>query len=343
MTEHSPRSPALTPATGTLYTVTVDTEEEWDWDGDYPIQDLGLQNIQHLPELQAVCDRRGAKVTYFVNHAVLAAPESRQVVLELARHPRVEIGMHIHPWNTPPIVGNGKVTPRETFLHNLPPDLARAKLESVYRQFFEHGLRPTSFRGGRYSTGPVIQEFLQDHGLVADASILPFSTWSDDGAPDHRHRRIDPVRLPPRRSGHRALWEIPLTLGFTRRPFGLWHQVFETVASTPLRHLRLIGLAEKVGLVRKAWLNIETPLGQRPRPFLEVLRRLRLPCIDVCLHSSSLVAGGNLFTRTQADRERVLANLDETLNCVSAWDEFQPATVTEVANHLEEQHARSGN
>ena len=333
----------MPPRPPTFFTVTVDTEEEWDWEGDYPTGELGLRNIQHLPELQAVCDRRGAAVTYFVNHAVLADPASRRVILELARHPRVEIGMHIHPWNTPPLTDGGKVTPRETFLHNLPPDLARAKLESVYSLFVENGLRPTSFRGGRYSTGPVVQDYLRDRGVVADASVLPFSTWPDDGAPDHRHRRLDPIRLPPRRPGDAAMWEVPLTLGFTRRPFGLWHRVFETVANTPIRHLRLIGLAEKAGLVRKAWLNIETPLGQRAPDFLRVLRKQQLPCIDFCLHSSSLVAGGNLFTRTPADRDRMLSNLDEALNCVSDWDEFRPATVTEVANHLEEHHACSGN
>jgi hypothetical protein len=334
---------AMPPAAVTLYSVTVDTEEEWDWEGDYPTRDLGLRNIQFLPELQAVCDRRGAAVTYFVNHAVLADPASRRVILDLARHPRVEIGIHIHPWNTPPLVGSEPVTPQETFLHNLAPDLARAKLESVYQQFVECGLRPTSFRGGRYSTSPAIQDFLRDRGVVADASILPFSTWPDDGAPDHRQRRLEPVRRPPRRPGDAALWELPLTLGFTRQPFGLWHRLFEAVANSPLRHLRLIGLAERAGLVRKAWLNIETPLGRNTPPFLRVLRSLRLPYLDICLHSSSLVAGGNLFTRTPSDRERVLANLDETLACVLAWDEFRPATVTEVATHLEEQHARSGN
>ena len=58
-------------------------------------------------------------------------------------------------------------------LHNLPPNLIRAKLEAVYTLFEQHGLRPTSFRGGRFSTGEVVQDFLRDKRFGADASVLP--------------------------------------------------------------------------------------------------------------------------------------------------------------------------
>jgi len=326
-----------------MYTVTVDTEEEWDWDGEYPVSNPAVTNIALLPELQEVCDRNGASVTYFTNYAVLADPSARKVILGLAKKRNVEIGLHIHPWNTPPLSEAKRVIPKETFLHNLTPQVIQAKLQSVCSLFDECGLRPTSFRGGRYSTNSVVQEFLRDRGAIADCSILPFSTWPDDGAPDHRHRRLEPRRLPPRYVGDHAMWEIPLTLGFSRRPFGLWHRCFEVITNSPLRHLRIIGLSQRLGIVQKSWLNIETPLGQRPVPFLQLLRRIRPPCIDFCLHSSSLIAGGNTFTRTPADRCQVLANLDEGLSCVAGWSDFRPATVTEVATYLEMHHANSRN
>jgi len=321
--------------------VTVDTEEEWDWDAGYPTTNLTLRNIAELPRLQDAFARHGAAVTYFVNYAVLSDSTARRTILDLAHRPSVEIGMHIHPWNTPPLAHRGPVTPRETFLHNLPPDLTRAKLESVYGLFDKHGLRPTSFRGGRFSTSEVVQDFLRDKKFVADASVLPFSTWADDGAPDYRDRRPVPVRRSRRRPDEQALWELPSTMGFSRRPFGLWHRVFQLVSSTPLRHLRLIGLAERIGLVRRAWLSFESPLGRPMLPFLRLLRKLRLPCVDFMLHSSSLLVGGSGFTRTAADRERMFASIDEVLGIVSAWSDFQSATVTEVAKHLEEYHARS--
>jgi hypothetical protein len=320
------------------YTVTVDTEEEWDWGGDYPTANLSVRNIDHLPRFQEACDRHGAAVTYFVNYAVMADPAARRVILDLAGRPRVEIGLHVHPWNTPPGVRADRVPARETFIANLPPDLIRAKLESVYALFAQSGLRPTSFRGGRYSTGPAVQDFLRAKGFVADCSVLPFCTWPDDGAPDHRRRRLDPVRVP----GDPPLWELPLTMGFTRRPFGLWHRAFEAVANTPLRHLRLIGIAERAGLVRKAWLSFESVLGRRPADLLRVIEKVRPPAVDFCIHSSSLIPGGSGFVPTPADVARVGSQLDDGLGYVAARpDTFRPATVTEVATLLEKHHACS--
>jgi hypothetical protein len=329
----------MVPASPVLYTVTVDTEEEWDWNSGYPTENLSLRNIDQLPHFQDICSRHGAAVTYFANHAVLADPAARRTLLDVARRPHVEVGMHVHPWNTPPLARRGPAMPRESFLHNLPPDLARAKLETVHALFAAHGLRPTSFRGGRYSTSDAVQDFLRDKGFVADASVLPFTTWADDGAPDHRHRRPWPMRKPPRRPGESALWEIPLTMGFSRRPFGFWHRAFEAMRHSPLRHLRLIGLAERAGLLRQVWLSFEAPQGRHMLPFVRLLGRLRAPCVDFTVHSSSLLAGGNGFTRTPADRDRVLACLDEVLGAVAARADFRPATVTEVATHLEQHHA----
>ncbi len=322
----------------TLFTMTIDTEEEWDWGAGWPTSSLSLSNIQELPRFQTLCTRYGVATTYFTNQAVFDDPDALRVLFALAKVPRVEIGMHIHPWNTPPLDPNVEVTARTTFLHNLPQETILAKLSSVYRRFEQNGLKPTSFRGGRYSSGGVIHQFLRDKGFLADASVVPYSTWDDDGAPDHRKRDLYPVRLPPRSEGDQPLWEVPLTLAFTRRPFALWEKCYDFIRNSWLSRLRLIGIAEKIGLVRKAWLNFEDPMGERMLPFLGLLRRLQLPCICFTIHSSSLVAGKGVYTRTQAEEEQLYARMEEVFRTLADWPEFQPATVTEVAQHLEESH-----
>jgi hypothetical protein len=327
----------------TLYTVTVDTEEEWDWASGFPIDEFSVANIRRcLPRFQALCESSGAKVTYFTNHAVFQNDDARTQLLDLAAREGVEIGFHIHPWNTPPIQKNGAVKTRESFLHNLPEPLIFEKLQSVYDRFTENGLKPTSYRGGRYSSGPVIHRFLRKNGFVADASVVPFTTWPDAGAPDYRTRNLLPKRLPPPQDGEVALWEIPLTLAFTRKPFAFWRGAFEKVERSPLRHLRLIGLAERVGLVRRFWLNFEDPLGENMLSLLDWLRRLELPCICFTLHSSSLMAGGNGYTPDAAAEQRIFRLVESVLQALAGDDAFQPATVSEVAAHLEEEyHART--
>jgi hypothetical protein len=328
----------------TFFTMTIDTEEEWDWGAGWPTRDLSLSNIQVLPRFQALCTRYGVATTYFTNQAVFDDPDALRVLLGMAKSPRVEIGMHIHPWNTPPLDSSVPVTPRTTFLHNLPREAILAKLSSVYSRFSQNGLRPTSFRGGRYSSGGTIHEFLRDHGFLADASVVPYSTWDDDGAPDYRQRDILPVRLPPRHEGDAPFWEVPLTLGFTHRPFALWEKCYDFIRNSWLSQLRLIGIAERIGLVRKVWLNFEDPMGSRMLPFLHLLREVQPPCICFTIHSSSLVAGKGIYTRSQAEEERLYAQMEEVFRTLSNWPEFRPATVTEVARHLEERHhASTGN
>ncbi len=322
----------------TLFTVTVDTEEEWHWDTGWPTRDLSVENIRQLPRFQELCARHGVATTYFTNQAVFDDAEARQTLLNVAQEKHVEIGMHIHPWNTPPLDPAPTVRARDTFVHNLPAEVVLAKLESVYQRFVENGLAPTSFRGGRYSCGPIVQQFLRDKGFLADASVLPYTTWKDEGAPDYRQRDLTPVRLPPRHDGDKPFWEIPLTLGFTRRPFRFWQRTFDRIEHSWLRRLRLIGIADRCGLVRRVWLNFEQPLGRRMLPFLRKLRRMNLPCICFTVHSSSLMAGKNEYTPTKADEDRLFANLDEVFATLGGWPEFEPATVSEVALKLEEVH-----
>lgn len=322
-------------------TVTIDTEEEWDWSAGYPTEGFTVRNVERLPAFQDLCDRFGLAATYFANLAVVTDPAARQVLVGLAGRDRVEVGMHIHPWNTPPLDPRQPVRERETYLHNLPDDVIRAKLQTVYDAFRQAGLRPTSFRGGRYSTGPVIQEFLRTKGFVADASVVPDTFWPVDGAPDYRARGLDPVRRPGKTAAEGALWEVPLTRGFTRGPDEFWRYWYDLIATSPLARLRLIGMAERLGIVRKVWLNIEQNSVEDMLAFLHRLGTMDVPCVCLTFHSSSLWPGGNPYARTVADVERLLGRLATLFEQVVRAG-FVPATVSDVARRLEAAfHARA--
>lgn len=322
----------------TLFAMTVDAEEEWRWGDDWPTSDLSVTNIRNLPRFQQICHRHNVAPTYFVNRAVLDDDEARRTVLDLGQFGRHEIGMHIHAWNSPPLTNGGQVPVRETFLHNLDRPTILAKLDGVYSRFEQCGLRPTSFRGGRYSTGEATREFLRQRGFRADSSVVPYSTWADDGAPDYRHRDLHPVRLPPRNSDEQPIWEIPLTLGFSRRPFRFWARLQRCVDQSWLRRLHPFGIADRLGLVRQAWLNFEIEPVERILSFLKSLRPMKLPCICLTVHSSSLMAGKGVYTATAADEERIFSAIDRVLATLAGWPEFRSATMSEAANQLEEMH-----
>ncbi len=320
------------------YCVTVDTEEEWDWNSGYPTGQTHVANIALLPEFHRRITATGAPVVYFTNHAVLANPSSREMIQRISQEPGSEIGLHIHPWNTPPVAPVERVPPRDSFLHNLPWPEAKSKLDTVLSAFREAGLKPQSFRGGRYSSSVAIQNHLRDAGIWIDASVLPYSTWEDEGAPDYRGRDLTPRRLPPRHPGDKPLWELPLSFGYTRKSQGFWNRALK-LADTKLGRLaRVTGIMDRTGIVSKAWLNFENPLAERMLEFLNVLRMLRPSMVSFTLHSSTLLPGGSPYTRTSADVNRMMERAEAVLNQLRNWPEFAPATYTATATHLESQH-----
>ena len=126
-----------------------------------------------------------------------------------------------------------------------------------------------------------------------------------------------------------------MSLAFTHRPFSLWRDWYELVENSWLGKLRLIGICERLGIVRKVWLNFESPLGEHMQAFLNQLQRLAVQTACFTLHSSSLLPGGNSFTRNEADAARVFARLEAVFQFLSGNAAFRPATVSEVARQLE--------
>jgi hypothetical protein len=335
------------------YCVTVDTEEEWDWNYGYPTGPTSVRNIARLLEFHDLCEQTGASVTYFTNHAVLSDPTSRAIIQQLAKKPKTEIGLHIHPWNTPPLASTPTVPVRDSYLHNLPWPEQQAKLDAMLAAFLNAQLLPTSYRGGRYSTSREIQDYLRQFGLWVDCSVLPGNTWPDDGAPDYRQRGMEPVRR--EFSAHsvsgsetpahgvsgqlsRPIWELPLTFGNTsanQRRGAKWLQAADSGMG---RVFRLTGILDRLNIVSRCWMNFENPLGERMLRFLDVLRTLRPQFVSFTLHSSSLLPGGSPYNPDETSVQRMLARVKHVLQRVQGWSEFVPATMTEIATHLEAAH-----
>lgn len=320
-----------------LYAVTVDTEEEWDWSAGWPVRSHGTENLAEVPRFQRLCADRGAHVTWFFDWLAAMSEMGRELLGQLAARSDAEVGMHIHPWTTPPHRpgrGNGE---RDSFLATYPADEIREKLDSVWEAFQEAGVSPKTFRGGRYSSGGAIHRYLVERGFVADASVVPYTRWPDDGAPEYRDRDIFPRRL-AYGNGSAYLWEIPVTLGFTRRNFAAWSRRYERLSQSPLRVLRPIGIMERMGIVQRVWLNFEDTPAASMLALLRTLRELRPPCITLTVHSSSLYPGGNPYSQTEAQVTSIWETAETVLDRLADDPDFRAATVFEIAQSLEEQH-----
>jgi hypothetical protein len=316
------------------YTITMDTEEEWDWLDGFSTDRRSVRNIQGIPRFQETCERFGAKVTYFVNYSVLASHDCERVLLALSENPMAELGLHYHPWNTPPLSPDDRVPIRDSYLANLEWRIARAKIDSILKQFERLGIWPKSFRGGRYSTNVKIQEYLASMGIEADCSIFPYCRWEESDSPNYSNRGFNIVRKGFRNS-NRYFWEIPLTRGFTRGNWPYLSKAFLLFESKPWKYCRIIGLLERIGITRRVWLNFEESLGGENFLLRSSLNKLRIPAINFTLHSSSLLAGGNSYVQDSRALEAMYRNLEATLSWLRDDGIYQAATVVDLVEKLE--------
>ncbi len=226
---------------------SIDTEED-NW---RPTRDdIRIENIRALPALQLFLRGLGLRPTYFVDHPVASEPWSAAILREIAESGEAEIGAHLHPWNTPPL--EEALLPRHSMLANLPAELQRRKLCTLRDALTAAtGHAPTSFRAGRFGLGPETVTALVASGFRVDSSVTPWIGWQEyDGGPDFRGAPQGCYRLgaggdPRIPSEDGPLLELPLSSGFTRRPFGWRAKAYDALRAPALRRFsaRPVGFA----------------------------------------------------------------------------------------------------
>lgn len=308
--------------------MTVDTEED-QWGPGTPY--ATTRNARRLPALQRLFQELGVRPTYFVAYQMAADPYAAAVLRELAEEEGVEIGAHLHPWNTPPCAE--RVAPRDSMLKNLDPSLQRSKLVALTNTLARtFRAWPSSFRAGRLGLGTATVSALAGTGYHVDSSVAPYFDWrSLDDGPDFVGAPIHPYRLGVDRDVRvpdpgGPLLEIPLSTGFTRRPFRLWQQVHSAFDTLHFRGRSMAGVLSRTGVVRKVALSPEL---DEPDDMLRLAQSLvdaGARHLQVFFHSSTLVPGLTPFTRTEADVQELLTSIRIVVEGIRS--RFLPASAT---------------
>ncbi|HET9948989.1 MAG TPA: hypothetical protein VFQ22_08715 [Longimicrobiales bacterium] len=310
--DHTTRTNGRAPhrAEGVTVAVTIDTEED-NW-GSYESRGATTRNILELPALQEVFDRWSVRPTYLVNWPPLVSSESVAVLGSLAAESHVEIGTHCHPWNTPPITGEGV---EHSMMFRLSPAENSAKIAEVGRRIVsELGVRPRVFRAGRWGFGPTVARALVEQGYEIDSSVTPFIDWSNAGGPDfssapHWPYRFDPISpLVPKVDG--ALLELPPTIGFLGGQHRRAGRLRTRLEGTWLSRRKVIGLLDRAGLIARRWLSPEVVDGETMIRLAQAWVASGERFVHVALHSSTLLPGATPFVRSDRDRRAFLATLD---------------------------------
>jgi hypothetical protein len=294
--------------------ITIDTEED-QW-GDYVSKNNSVENVYRLPELQRLFNRYGAIPTYLIDYPVASDNKAVNILSRFQGLGQCDIGMHCHPWNTPPI--KEEISDHNSMMCNLEPKLVHSKLEMLHTKIEKgFGKAPSTFRTGRWGFGPWVADSLIRLQYKIDTSVSPFVDWSADGGPDYGNAptgayRLEPGEiLKPRPDGR--LMEVPATVGFYQKSFRRCQRTLKWINAHTSAKLRLKGILDRLGLLNFRWLSPELSSG-------EDMVRLAQTCLDngsnylnMSFHSNSMLPGCGPFVKDEDGLKRFLGEIETFL------------------------------
>jgi hypothetical protein len=189
--------------------ISIDVEEEGLFFGHYPRTPPGVTNVAALERLAFIPREFGLPLTLLVTYQVARDPDACRVLAGWRDRHGAEIGVHLHPWNTPPFADLPEPEPIGS--EKLPRALLREKFANLLSQV-RTGLAvtPRSFRMGRFDAGPRVFSLLPEFGLEVDSSVAPLTRKNPD--PRFFLAPADPFPLGQAGPEDRPLLEVPITM-----------------------------------------------------------------------------------------------------------------------------------
>ena len=290
------------------FLITIDTEGDNIWGR---TTDLSTRNTAYLPRFQRLCEQFGFKPTWLTNYEMAMDPVFVAFGRDVIARGCGEIGMHLHAWNSPPLIelthDDGHYHP---YLIEYSDQVMHDKIafmtELLEQRF---GVKMLSHRAGRWAFDARYARLLVNRGYVADCSVTPGVTWRSSlghpagaGGTDYRdfpavpyYLNLDDISRP----GNSQLLEVPMTTRPSRLAAQLpWSYTLPGVRSVAYR------MAPDVH-----WLR---PSGRNLRGMLRLVRqaiRENRRHLEFMLHSSELMPGGSPTFRTADDIQKLYDDL----------------------------------
>jgi hypothetical protein len=255
-----------------------------------------------------------------------------------------EIGMHLHAWDSPPIVPlTHDDLAHHPYLCEFPEAIVRQKvayLTELLESRFERKM--VSHRAGRWWIDETYARVLVDHGYRVDCSVTPLLSWQSCmgdpngvGGPDYTSFPVAPYFVDlddVSRPGDSSLLEVPLTVRGPRS------RLLQSLQAR-MRHCR--------GPFRGAFFRLFPATmklvadGHNLRQLLRIVTRAaaeQLSYLQFTIHSSELMPGGSERFRDAAQIELLYEHL-EALFTAATTRSYRGATLQEYCMQYSLQRA----
>jgi hypothetical protein len=286
--------------------VVVDTEEEFDWGAPYSRDNVGVTAIDEIGRLQAVLAPYRLKPTYVIDYPVATTPSSAGRLAAIAKAGECHIGAHLHPWVSPPFVE--ALGHQNSYGCNLGADVERDKISRLKDAIVEHvGVKPRSFKAGRYGFGRTTAETLEMLGFDIDLSVNPHMNFTSDGGPSFEGFEPKPGMFGERR----RLMELPCTTGFVGAARRMGPGLHRAASAPWLAPMRAVGILARSGVLNKVMLSPEGNTLQEMQALTDSLYQDGVRTFAMTFHSPSLKPGCTRYVRTSQERDMFLQTIDQ--------------------------------
>jgi hypothetical protein len=274
-----------------MFVLSIDTEEEWNWEAEFPEHNFSVNNVQFLPAFQSFCESLAIRPTYFIDYPVVDDAQALNQVKTTIKSGKCEVGGHLHPWCNPPYFG--KTTEFESHVVNLPVAQVEAKLDRLTNKIQRTlGVTTRSFRTGRWGINSDIMQLLKSRGFKVDSSVYPLYHNKHFSCMDAPLTPYWPDINAPNTLGiQRDIMELPVTVGFNRENFDFWRYISRQLEQAPFTYLRATGLLWQTNIMRKIYLSPELSNVSDMQSLVDKCIDRGDPVIHMYLHSSSLLDG----------------------------------------------------
>lgn len=303
----------------TPFIITIDTEGDDLWARP---REITTRNAGYLPRFQSLCERFGFKPVYLTNYEMAMSDVFVEFGRDVVARGAGEIGMHLHAWNSPPLVPLTSDDFRfQPYLIEYPNPVMKEKIKTLTRLLEDRfDQQMISHRAGRLGFDGRYAAMLLDEGYRVDCSVTSGVDWrahlgdpNGNGGTDYRGFPERPYFLSPSDISAPAasgLLEVPVT---TRS--SALYRMAPWVYRTPL-------LRQAANRLVSPALDALSPADSDLKAMLRAAHAARAKSaahVELILHSSELMPGGSPAFRSASDIDRLYEHLEILFEDLSTW------------------------
>jgi hypothetical protein len=298
------------------FQITIDTEGDNLWARPAIAT---TRNAAYLPRFQALCEKYGLKPTYLVNWEMVNSGAFQEFGRDLVARATGEIGMHLHAWDSPPIVPlTNDDAAQHPYLIEFSETMMRQKIDVITDRLEDvFQVKMESHRAGRWAFNTAYARMLAERGYKVDCSVTPHVSWKRIKGASHGNGGTDYSAFPDRpywyEFGNSRLLEVPVSI--LRKPQPLIMRGARYLLNKPT--------------YRALWLRPNgANLGEMLQVVSEALYTGR-DYVQFMLHSSELMPGGSPAFDTESKIEALYDQLDSLF--ADSAEQFEGGTLAQYA------------